>query len=94
MDVPKLNYCNMRRNLGQVPFLSTIVEHVGKYGNFTPFCPWKPGFYEQLNLPVDENFLPMKTLIPKGRYQLVNIFTDENKKPELLMKFIMGINVS
>jgi Protein of unknown function (DUF1091) len=79
--------------VGQLPFLSNVIEHVGKHGNFTPFCPWKPGHYKQQNLPIDENFFPMKSLIPKGRYLLINIFADENKKPELMIKFFMILNV-
>jgi Protein of unknown function (DUF1091) len=92
-NAPKVNYCNMRREAKSMPFLSAIQEHIDRYGNWSSYCPYKPGYYGIWNLPMDEHMFPMKNLIPKGRYEAANNLIDENQKPEMILKFNMFIEV-
>jgi hypothetical protein len=69
------------------------MQHIDHYGNWTAYCPYKPGVYGMWQVPLDENFLPMKNMIPKGKYEATNDFYDENRpKIEMMMKFSMVID--
>jgi hypothetical protein len=89
-----MNYCNLRRDLSNVPFLSNTIKHVANYGNFAKPCPWKPGLYSLKNMPMDENFVPMPNLIQKGKILVINHYFDENKQVELIFKFALTLNIN
>jgi Protein of unknown function (DUF1091) len=90
-----MNYCNVRRNLKKAPFFSQIVEFMSRYGNSTAHCPWKLGSYGMWNVPLDDHFLPMKNMIPNGKYLMAISLTDENDgKIEFLVVYNMTIVVA
>jgi Protein of unknown function (DUF1091) len=94
LDIPKMNYCNVRRSLKTAPMLSNFIGYINRYGNWTSYCPWKPGLYGIWNAPMDDNFLPMKNMIPNGKYLMTNNITDENGPVQPLVNFRMTIVVA
>jgi Protein of unknown function (DUF1091) len=86
LQIPKLNYCDFRRSGDVVPVLSDLSQFAGSFGNLIFKCPAQPGNFYIKDLPL--NLLPIWTLVPKGNFQFVVSFTDENnvKKPVNFLK--------
>jgi Protein of unknown function (DUF1091) len=89
-----MNYCNTRRNLKKAPLFSQIVEFMSGYGNLSSYCPFKPGSYGIWNVPLDDHFLPMKNMIPSGKYLMTIVLTDENGPIEPMVNYMVTIIVA
>jgi Protein of unknown function (DUF1091) len=90
-QVPKFNYCNMRRQGAAIPVMTDLFKAIEQYGNMVFKCPAVPGFYTLKDVQVIK--LPIMNLFPTGVFVLNTDVTDDNlgPKPELILRFKMII---
>jgi hypothetical protein len=82
IDVPKLNYCQMRRAGSLIPMLSKMIDEVMEYGNLAQQCPLKPATYYLKDYPVERSV--MASFFPIGSYFGTLKVYDENRKSILV----------
>jgi hypothetical protein len=78
LQIPKLNYCVLRRTASIVPLVSVMLDEMLQYGNIGKVCPINPGIYFLKNYPVAQ--APVVAFFPKGLYAVSVQLLDENKK--------------
>jgi hypothetical protein len=78
LQIPKLNYCVLRRTASIVPLISVMIDEMLKFGNLGKSCPINPGIYYLKNFPVEQ--VPVVAFFPKGLYAVSQQILDENKK--------------
>jgi Protein of unknown function (DUF1091) len=88
LDIPKVNYCDLRRTSGKVPILSEFLTSLESFGNLIFNCPASPGAYYVKDFPMTA--FTAAPLIPVGYYYMVIEMYDDNdrKKSQLVAKFI------
>jgi hypothetical protein len=84
IQIPKFNYCDMRRSGSTVPLISTLFVELLKYGNIAAPCPIKPGLYFVKNYTVQQT--ATFSFFPAGVYTSVIQLLDENDKPKVIVK--------
>jgi Protein of unknown function (DUF1091) len=86
-QVPKFNYCNLRRHGAAMPIVTDLFKAAEEYGNLVFKCPAEPGFYTLKDVEV--NKLPIMSLVSTGVYLLTAEMMDENRRsrPDLIMRF-------
>jgi Protein of unknown function (DUF1091) len=88
LQLPKLNYCDLRRTSGIVPILSEFLTSLEPFGNLIFNCPASPGVYYVKGFPMSA--FTAAPLIPVGYYfMVVEVFDDnDRKKSQLVAKFL------
>jgi hypothetical protein len=84
-QIPKLNYCEMRRRSSLIPIVSTLMEETLKYGNIGQQCPLKPGNHFVKDYPIDR--FPLVSIFAIGSYAASAYFSDENGKAITFWRF-------
>jgi hypothetical protein len=84
IQIPKFNYCDMRRSGNTVPLISKLFEELLEYGNIAAPCPIKPGLYFIKNYPVQQT--TMLSFFPAGTYTSAIQLLDENDKLKVIIK--------
>jgi hypothetical protein len=84
LQIPKFNYCNIRRSGSTVPLISKLFNELLKYGNIVAPCPIKPGNYFIKNFPVQTSGL--LSFFPAGLYTSAIQLLDENAKSKTIIK--------
>jgi Protein of unknown function (DUF1091) len=91
LQIPKLNYCDLRRTSGNIPILSEFLKSLESYGNLIFDCPALPGVYYVKAFPMSD--LTIAQFIPVGYYNMIlEIFDDNDRKKSQLVARFVGEN--
>jgi hypothetical protein len=78
LQIPKLNYCDLRRTGSSIPFLSVFIDESLKYGNLAKQCPIEPDIMFMKDYPLER--FPLVSFFPIGSYYITIQISDENGK--------------
>jgi hypothetical protein len=89
MTLPKINYCEMRRDSEKVFLLKYLMDNLAKNGNVTSLCPLNPGcLYLRNHYVEDKSFSMFAFNQDQSEYLFMVNVTDENgKKPKSIINF-------
>jgi Protein of unknown function (DUF1091) len=91
LDIPKINYCDIRRSGQFFPIVSDLLTALQRRGNMTSLCPVSPGLLYLENIKISQQ--AMAKLFSFGRFKLVNkIFDENNRKQKTICTIEIFIN--
>jgi Protein of unknown function (DUF1091) len=88
IQIPKFNYCDLRRTSGKIPILSEFLISLEAFGNIAFNCPALPGVYYVKAFPMSA--ITFAQFVPVAHYNMIIEIFDDNdrKKSQLVARFL------